>query len=29
LIAAMVRALVEELKPLAGDPGKLLTQTQP
>lgn len=26
LIAAMVRALVEELKPLGGDPGKLLTQ---
>ena len=26
LIAAMVRALVEELKPLAGDPGKLLTK---
>jgi sigma-B regulation protein RsbU (phosphoserine phosphatase) len=26
LIAAMVRALVEELKPLGGDPGRLLTQ---
>jgi phosphoserine phosphatase RsbU/P len=26
LVAAMVRALVEELKPLAGDPGALLTQ---
>jgi sigma-B regulation protein RsbU (phosphoserine phosphatase) len=26
LIAAMVRALVEELKPLAADPGKLLTK---
>jgi sigma-B regulation protein RsbU (phosphoserine phosphatase) len=26
LIAAMVRALVEELKPLATDPGKLMTQ---
>jgi sigma-B regulation protein RsbU (phosphoserine phosphatase) len=26
LVAAMVRALAEELKPLAGDPGKLLTQ---
>src|SRR6201999_3791802 len=26
LVAAMVRALVEELKPLGGDPGKLLTQ---
>ncbi len=26
LVAAMVRALVEELKPLAGDPGTLLTQ---
>jgi phosphoserine phosphatase RsbU/P len=26
LIAAMVRALVEELKPVAGDPGKLMTQ---
>ena len=26
LVAAMVRALVEELKPLAGNPGKLLTQ---
>ena len=25
LVAAMVRALVEELKPLGGDPGKLLT----
>jgi len=26
LVAAMVRALVEELKPLSADPGKLLTQ---
>jgi len=26
LVAAMVRALVEELKPLGGDPGRLLTQ---
>ena len=26
LVAAMVRALVEELKPLANDPGRLLTQ---
>ncbi|HZQ45809.1 MAG TPA: PAS domain S-box protein, partial [Verrucomicrobiae bacterium] len=26
LIAAMVRALVEELKPLGGDPGRMLTQ---
>ena len=26
LVAAMVRALVEELKPLASDPGQLLTQ---
>jgi sigma-B regulation protein RsbU (phosphoserine phosphatase) len=26
LVAAMVRALAEELKPLAGDPGRLLTQ---
>ncbi|HWF19515.1 MAG TPA: PAS domain S-box protein [Verrucomicrobiae bacterium] len=26
LVAAMVRALVEELKPLGSDPGKLLTQ---
>jgi sigma-B regulation protein RsbU (phosphoserine phosphatase) len=26
LVAAMVRALVEEIKPLSGDPGKLLSQ---